>query len=334
MEEYTFLSLKITYPALKLDNKRKVEYLYIYRHLSIPDFKRLFGVSSRRMYFLLNYLGIPVRNIKEANSSSRKKCKVIETSRKKYGTDNVLCRGTDAYIKRNETVLNRYGVINVFQLPEVKRKINEVCLEKFGKLRITNPEAISKARLEFPQEKKDEISRKRKETISKWSEKRKNDYHKMRGEITRNFWKRVNDDFLNGRFLNQMNKVESKVSESLKYVGLEYKFSKFVSRRQFDFHVLGTNFLIEVQGDFWHANPSIYSLGEVLNLPGRGGTLVESIWENDRKKIKLAESKGYLVLQLWENDVRRKSIEELGEDILCYLNSLRTSSPVISSTLT
>jgi len=334
VEDYTYSALNVTYPELKLSSKRKVEYLYVTKGFSIPDFKRLFGVKSRKMYFLLNYLDIPIRNLVDANASPQKKSKLIRTSRERYGVDNVLCRGTDSFHKRNKTVLERYGVENVFQLEEVKNRINEICLEKYGKLRITNPKAMSKARLTFSNEKKEGIARKVRETRAKWSKERREEYFRRRGEITRDFWKKVNDDFLSNKFLGKMNHVETKVSESMAFAGLEFKFSKFVCRRQFDFHVLGTKVLVEVQGDFWHANPSIYSHGETINLPGKQNTPVEWIWGRDKEKEELAKKHGYSVLQLWEKDVIKSSVEELAEVILNYVKSLRTSPPINSSTLT
>jgi G:T-mismatch repair DNA endonuclease (very short patch repair protein) len=220
----------------------------------------------------------------------------------------------------------------VFQIPEVVEKINKTHLERYGKLRVTNPEAISLARLSFSREKRDSIAEKLRETRSGWSDERKKDYFKMRGELTRKFWGEVNDDFLSGKFLPKMNKIEEKVSQALELAGLDFQFSRFVARRQFDFLVTGTKVLIEVQGDYWHANPEIYSFSDSIYFPGKVEECVRDIWEKDRKKREIAEGHGYRVVYVWEKDIRGTSTEELSEIIEGQVNSLSSSSPESLST--
>lgn len=326
-KDYRFNTLKLSYPELKLGSDRKLRYLYLDREFSLPDFKELFGLPGKRLYFLLNYFGIPARSAKEANNLSRKREKIIRTSQEKYWVDNVLCKGTEFYLKRNETVKSKYGVDNVFQLPEVIEKVNETHLERYGKLRINNPEAISLARSSFSREKWNSIAEKLRKTRAGWSEERKKEYFKRRGELTRKFWGEVSEEFLNGKFLPKMNKIEEKVSQALELAGMDFQFSRFVARRQFDFLVTGTKVLIEVQGDYWHANPEIYSFSDSICFPGRGKELVGDVWERDREKKRIAEKYGYEVVYVWEKDIRETSTEELSEIIKYQVNSLSSSSP-------
>jgi G:T-mismatch repair DNA endonuclease (very short patch repair protein) len=326
-KEYRFNTLKLSYPALKLESGRKLKHLYLIKGFSFPDFKELFGLPGRRLSFLMDYFEIPVRKIKEANGSNQKKSKMVKVSQEKYGVNNVLCKGTEFYHKRNETVRSKYGVDNVFQLSDVKEKINETHLERYGKLRVTNPEAISLTRASFSLEKMSSIAEKLRETRRGWGEERKQEYSERRGELTRKFWKQVNDDFLSGKFFTKMNKVEEKVSQALELAGLKFQFSRFVARRQFDFLITGTKVLIEVQGDYWHANPEIYSFGDSIHLPGGGSTLVEEIWERDIEKKGVAEKYGFTVIYIWERDIRDMSLDELSESVKYQVNSFSSSSP-------
>jgi G:T-mismatch repair DNA endonuclease (very short patch repair protein) len=333
-KDYTYSCLRLSFPSLRLNDKRKIEFLYLKKKFSPADFRRLFGIFPRRFHFLLSYFEIPVRGIKEANSLEEKKSKTKSTVKRRYGAENVLSRGTEFFHDRNKTVKERYGVGNVFQLEDVKRKINRTCLKRYGRLRLTNPEAISSTRQKFSKEKWGRIAQKLRETRRSWTEERKQRFRERRGEITREFWKGVHDEFLSGKFLSRKNKLEELVSKALDSLGIEHTFSKFVARRQFDFFIPDREVLIEVQGDFWHANPLIYSCDDKLDLPGRRSTPALEIWKNDEEKRKLAESYGYRVVYLWEKDIRGMTEDDLKGFVLGQFNSLSSSSPVSSSTLT
>lgn len=64
----------------------------------------------------------------------------------------------------------------------------------------------------------------------------------------------------------------------------------------FDFQVTGTNLLIEVQGDYWHCNPALYSspINEYQQWARR----------RDFAKRDYAKKLGYSVLPVWENDLK------------------------------
>lgn len=72
-------------------------------------------------------IGLAAQDIKE---------KARNTNLVKYGAENPLSKGTTAYIKRNKTVKDVYGVDNVFQNKNVKEQIAKTNLEKYG---VQNP---------------------------------------------------------------------------------------------------------------------------------------------------------------------------------------------------
>jgi len=61
--------------------------------------------------------------------------------------------------------------------------------------------------------------------------------------------------------------------------------------------VLGKK-VIEYNGDYWHANPSIYSDGEIMIRKKKAN----DIWMHDAAKVVDLEQAGYQVLTIWEND--------------------------------
>jgi G:T-mismatch repair DNA endonuclease (very short patch repair protein) len=72
------------------------------------------------------------------------------------------------------------------------------------------------------------------------------------------------------------------------------------------------NKIIEFNGDYWHANPNKYTAESNFNF-SKQLTTVQQIWDNDKKKINIAESQGYKVLTIWESDWKnnkQKCIDE------------------------
>lgn len=63
----------------------------------------------------------------------------------------------------------------------------------------------------------------------------------------------------------------------------------------FDYYV-GLNRVIEVQGDYWHCNPSLYVDGIISDVQ-----IVHMA--HDKKKKALAEELGYEVIYIWELDI-------------------------------
>jgi G:T-mismatch repair DNA endonuclease (very short patch repair protein) len=106
------------------------------------------------------------------------------------------------------------------------------------------------------------------------------------------------------------NRIESAVAQSLLTNQVPFKFSHFIENRQFDFLIFG-KVLIEVQGDFWHANPSYYRDNNVLNFPGNKKKIAKELWEGDRKKLELVEKLGYIVIYLWEDEIKKSSSDEI-----------------------
>jgi hypothetical protein len=76
------------------------------------------------------------------------------------------------------------------------------------------------------------------------------------------------------------------------------------------------NKIIEFNGDYWHANPSIYQK-DWFNKTKK--VLASELWEYDAKKIKLAESHGYKVHTIWENDYLQNPKETI-QKCLEFLN--------------
>ena len=114
-------------------------------------------------------------------------------------------------------------------------------------------------------------------------------------------------------FRSYHSKIELDLAEALS----EFEFSSgYIGKNQVDLLCRKKKIAVEVQGDFWHANPEKYTddwINPVTKLSAM------EIREKDERKKHFLESKGYAVLYVWENDYRKNRemvIENLRNDIL------------------
>jgi hypothetical protein len=69
-----------------------------------------------------------------------------------------------------------------------------------------------------------------------------------------------------------------------------------------DFYDVQSNKVVEFFGDYWHANPLIYSVGQKIKYPGANEVLTESVWEKDFERIKALTTKVKDVKIVWESE--------------------------------
>lgn len=115
--------------------------IYIVKKMSLPEIKNKFNIDYKNIQFMLKFYKIPIRGHSSGAKNSMDKRE--KTNIERYGAKNVLCKGTEKYNKKNKTVKEKYGVDNVFQIPEIIERINsdEECIKKNG---CTRKELISK----------------------------------------------------------------------------------------------------------------------------------------------------------------------------------------------
>ena len=108
----------------------------------------------------------------------------------------------------------------------------------------------------------------------------------------------------NNRTHIYVSKIEFIIREALTALGISFTPQKFVSNRNFDILLTETNILIEVQGDYWHANPILYNPDDIVNY-GKRKITAEDRWAEDVKKAKIADNYGYIVIMIWEYDIKK-----------------------------
>jgi very-short-patch-repair endonuclease len=102
-------------------------------------------------------------------------------------------------------------------------------------------------------------------------------------------------------------KLEYSFASILESLNVEFTHQYHVDGFEYDFYVPSINTLIEIDGDYWHANPIKYTEDTLNNTQKKNLGL-------DKLKNQLAESKGYKLIRFWENDIvnnRLACIEQL-----------------------
>lgn len=214
----------------------------------------------------------------------------------------MLCVKELNHLKNEMKLLKKCGgVDNVFQAQEIIDKINsdELCIKRHGCTR------------------KELISSKLKEKWKKYTSKEKEEH------LNRSLWScnsRVN---LNKRTFNTSN-LELKVQsyfEQLKIVTIkQYKINVSSNKNKFyDLFIKEENLLIEINGDYWHANPKKFNENDFIKYPGKIIKAKEK-WIEDEEKRKIAVQNGYRIIYFWEDEL--KTIKNVNEFLILYQNKL------------
>jgi len=216
---------------------------YVNRGDSLPILCKLVGgLDLKSMAYVLRYNNIEVRTIKETRTRSEYKNRIESTNIERFGAKNPLSKGTQPWKNRNKTVLDRYGVENVWQ-----------CIDDF---------------------------------IKEYGKRSK--YSKLNERIS---------EILNlsGIQFEQEFRIKYELDDKLKWKFFDFRIGKI---------------LIEVNGDYWHANPTKYEKNDIFHFPKIELT-ARDIWEIDKYKKQIAESNGYKVIYLWESDINKMNNGEI-----------------------
>lgn len=86
----------------------------------------------------------------------------------------------------------------------------------------------------------------------------------------------------------------------------------------YDIWIRDTKILIEVNGDYWHANPIFYDKTDFVKYSKTVSKTAEEIWNRDRNKIKHAKKCGFKIYTIWEDDIKKKP-EQTAKKLLKWI---------------
>lgn len=99
-------------------------------------------------------------------------------------------------------------------------------------------------------------------------------------------------------------------------------YSEYLGRMyspQVDILIDSCKLVLEINGNYWHANPSLYKPGDLICLHA-GKTPAKDIWDFDLARTSQIQSFGYKVLILWEQDIK-DNFETITNQILYEVNN-------------
>ena len=207
-----------------------------------------------------------------------------QTNRLKYGADYHLST-KKSKDKIKQTNLRKYGKENVFQVEEFQDKVKKTNLRKYGKENVFQVEEFKK-KLQHTQ-----FLRSSKRFYSSL----------LANECFYLIYEKLPEELKNKTYFKKLNK------EFGKYGNKKYNY--------YDFVISSIKFCIEFNGDYWHANPRIYSENQVIAFPNGIKKISKELWERDKLKNDLLINDGFNIEIVWE-DTYRDNKEKIIEDII------------------
>lgn len=100
----------------------------------------------------------------------------------------------------------------------------------------------------------------------------------------------------------RMNIPESVVANILNELNIKWKYEEIVKidkKTYIPDFLINDDIIVEVFGDFWHANPLIYSENDIVY----SNISAKQIWERDLLKKTTLENAGYKVYIIWQDEI-------------------------------
>lgn len=263
--------------------------------------------------------GIKTRTISQAKNLESTRRQTAETNMIRYGgTGNPLSNGSILKEKRNATINHKYGVTNIFGSDWFKNTITEneaFWIENHGITRAEVAKIAGKAVWDnySIESRKTRCDNALKAAQLNCVTNRSMTLNEYRSIVNQEAWDKLTLDERNERTKNyvisggSISQLETRVLDILEtaYPINRQKWCRNGKQaRSYDAHIINTNILIEINGDYWHANPLLYKSGDIISYPG-GKRLVDEIWAKDAHKRELAELYGYKIITIWENAIRQ-----------------------------
>jgi len=125
--------------------------------------------------------------------------------------------------------------------------------------------------------------------------------------------KRLNEAMIQGK---TPTKIEEKMKIFLNENNIKFKKNKFLNGFYVDFYLTDYDFVIECDGDYWHANPKIYK-NKKLTKPQIKNK------QRDYRKNKMLNENKIKFLRFWESDIKN-NFNQIKKDVLSSIVSIKS----------
>ena len=270
LEDRWLTAVGIVYDQ-RLNSRIALEDLYVKQRLSISEIAGVLGCDHLLVHRAFLRHGITKRSQSASRQISQPKIEL--TCLERYGKINPLSSGTYVFRNRNETVRERYGVENVFQSPDIQRRI-------------------------IAQMRNGGYAKRRKTFMRRFGVTTNLDRPGIREKAV----KSLTSNRVKGRYISRLNTRCYEVLRS-RNIEFEPEFILRTEHRTFAYDVKVNNTLLELNGDHWHANPARFKADDLVMIPG-GSYLARDKWQSDHEKHKAAQDRGFTIKVLWESDLK------------------------------
>lgn len=281
-----------------LDDNLITKIIEDYEKNSLLFLTKKYLIKYKDIQLLFKVLNVKIKNISESNCQESVRNKYKETCMNIFGVENAS-QSNEIKIKKANTFIEHYGVDNIFKDEKFKSTLNNIIFKKYGVNRVTNYDKTIETNLErygikHPAEMPSVL------------------------EGYQNYWNNLskNEQFIIiNKLLNSQtycSKIELRIKNILEKFNLNIKHTFFIGNKNYDFYIKEYNLIIEVNGDFWHANPIYYKPDDIMKFPKKS-KIASDIWAKDKLKKELAESLNYNILYIWENEINKYTDDEIIE---------------------
>ena len=223
------------------------------------------------LILLLKHYGLKSRNFSETALLESTRKSYRETCIKKYGDINALGKKSPIYHKRNNTIKEKYGVDNAFQIRNEKGIPIAVQATR-DKYNIFCPNELDSYKANCGKKSKPHI------LVEKYLEEKSISY------------------------ISEMKGMDNKTF--LKY---NEHFRKLYAPRP---DIIIDKIVIEIYGDKWHCNPKKYKPNDMVYL-WDGETTAKEKWKYDKHRKEHIESFGYKVYEIWASEISQGKIDDI-----------------------
>lgn len=115
-------------------------------------------------------------------------------------------------------------------------------------------------------------------------------------------------------------KPELMLADMLRLMNVKFIDQFPLPRMYCDFFLPDYNMIVEVDGDYWHANPSLFAPTDLI---GKKKTMAQEIWARDAERTNKIQSLGYKVMRIWSSDLKKTTAQQLVEDIVRHCEKLQ-----------
>lgn len=288
---------------------------------SVLEFQRKYPFRECNLFYyrVLKEFGIET-SIKKASNSINSKIKRKKTNIKKHGYEHNFEKNSSSRLKWETRLLEEEGITNVFQREDVKKKSIETSMAKYGfkhasqcnEFKVTKEYCLKKYGEEVGLQKYNELCYNK-----GYSTRLEYFINKFGTELGPEKFEERKRNFICSPNNGSVSKLNLFFSDILKQLNIDFE-SEFVIKyennyKKYDFKIGNT--LIELNGEFWHANPEKYHDDDILSFPG-GSVIAKNIWEKDLIKKDIAEKNGYKLIVYWEDYIKSKyGLDKIKEEI-------------------